>query len=535
MSAAAFGAGGQRSSAAEAAARLDAQLRQVFVSFSAFGHDRAHSREAAAAALAQEPTLDCAQFQKLCRDCRLLDPLVTKESVDVVFAQAKGAPSVRRLSFALFRRALVLLAEVKYGANPDGPFAIASQVVASALSAGGGPQLDAVHLPETSHNIFERLTDASLYTSSHKLRFDADGRGRGKEGRDRSTVGQGTIDQYNGGNVVDLSSIVRPSFRGATFMSNFARSSAAALSGTVSPGAAAAAAAAAGGSPSHSRSQWGSPGAQRSARSAGERISPSHSQDSVDARPPTVALPHWRMRTEGGAAGSSPSGVAASVYFGGQSGAAGAPGSGSRGGDGGAASDGGGGGGALASGASLNGGLVSGRLQPPKVAIESTELENVFLAYCAFGTTVRMVEELDGSRFMKFCRETHLIDGKGVTPATVDLVFAKVKAAAAADGGSGSAHRGKRTIGYGDFCQALAALAPLRHPGSELLPALQATVETAILAGGPAVSTVSLMPATGSVYERLADRRFFTTSAALKDHESRSPRLKEPAEARSPR
>jgi hypothetical protein len=172
----------------------------------------------------------------------------------------------------------------------------------------------------------------------------------------------------------------------------------------------------------------------------------------------------------------------------------------------------------------VSGGLnAGGRLQPPKVAIESTELENVFLAYCAFGTTVRMVEELDSSRFMKFCRETHLVDGRGVTPATVDLVFAKVKAAAAAADG-GAASRGKRTIGYNDFCQALAALAPLRHPGSELLPALQAVVECAILAGGPAVSTVSLLPSTGSVHERLADRRFFTASAALRETEARSPR-----------
>ena len=521
---------GVRVSAAAAAARLDEQLRGVFGSFARFGQDRAHSREAQQAQAQQEPSLDCAGFQKLCRDCRLLDPLVTKESVDVVFAKAKGAPRNRRLTFAHFRHALVLLAEVKYGANPDGPFAVASHVVASALSAGGGPQLDAVHLPETSHTVFQKLTDASLYTSSHKLRFDADGRGRGKDGRDRVTVGRGTVDLYSGGNVVDLSSIVRPGFRGATHMSNFARTSSAALSAAsvvVSPGAAAAAAnggaegAAAASSPLAGRGQWGSPGARRVQSAAPERVSPSHSQDSADARPPTAAMPQWRMRTEGAGAGSagSPSGQALGSSSDGRGGAA--PGSGERGAGGG----GGGGGGAVVSGSGLSGGLnAGGRLQPPKVAIESTELENVFLAYCAFGTTVRMVEELDSSRFMKFCRETHLIDGRGVTPATVDLVFAKAKAAASAADGGSAASRGKRTIGYGDFCQALAALALLRHPGSELLPALQAVVETAILAGGPAVSTVSLMPATGSVHERLADRRFFTASAALRESEARSPR-----------
>lgn len=33
-------------------------------------------------------------------------------------------------------------------------------------------------------NIFDRLTDPSQYTGAHKLRFDADGKGRGKAGRD---------------------------------------------------------------------------------------------------------------------------------------------------------------------------------------------------------------------------------------------------------------------------------------------------------------------------------------------------------------
>ncbi|KAH7827724.1 putative p25-alpha [Monocercomonoides exilis] len=33
-------------------------------------------------------------------------------------------------------------------------------------------------------NIFDRLTDPKLYTGAHKNRFDADGKGRGKAGRD---------------------------------------------------------------------------------------------------------------------------------------------------------------------------------------------------------------------------------------------------------------------------------------------------------------------------------------------------------------
>ena len=38
-------------------------------------------------------------------------------------------------------------------------------------------------------NIFDRLTDSSKYTGTHKHRFDASGRGRGLDGRDRVSKG----------------------------------------------------------------------------------------------------------------------------------------------------------------------------------------------------------------------------------------------------------------------------------------------------------------------------------------------------------
>ena len=41
-------------------------------------------------------------------------------------------------------------------------------------------------------SIFDKLTDPSLYTGAHKLRFDKDGKGLGKEGRD--TLGFNEVD-----------------------------------------------------------------------------------------------------------------------------------------------------------------------------------------------------------------------------------------------------------------------------------------------------------------------------------------------------
>eukprot|EP01118_Nematostelium_gracile_P014412 TRINITY_DN5606_c0_g1_i2.p1 TRINITY_DN5606_c0_g1~~TRINITY_DN5606_c0_g1_i2.p1 ORF type:complete len:181 (+),score=52.99 TRINITY_DN5606_c0_g1_i2:70-543(+) len=49
-------------------------------------------------------------------------------------------------------------------------------------------------------SIFDKLTDTSLYTGSHKERFDSDGKGRGLAGRDRVAKGNGYI--HGGGDVI---------------------------------------------------------------------------------------------------------------------------------------------------------------------------------------------------------------------------------------------------------------------------------------------------------------------------------------------
>jgi len=59
-------------------------------------------------------------------------------------------------------------------------------------------------------SIFDKLTDTSKYTGTHKQRFDDDGKGRGLEGRDSVAKGSGHIPSaYRGGDVNDLSQITR--------------------------------------------------------------------------------------------------------------------------------------------------------------------------------------------------------------------------------------------------------------------------------------------------------------------------------------
>lgn len=60
--------------------------------------------------------------------------------------------------------------------------------------------------------IFDKLTDPSLYTGSHKHRFDEEGRGRGLEGRDSVAKGLGTngvTAYYGDGPVVSIAQLVR--------------------------------------------------------------------------------------------------------------------------------------------------------------------------------------------------------------------------------------------------------------------------------------------------------------------------------------
>jgi hypothetical protein len=61
-------------------------------------------------------------------------------------------------------------------------------------------------------SIFDKLTDPSLYTGSHKHRFDEEGRGRGLEGRDSVSKGLGTgavLNYYGDGPVISIAQLVR--------------------------------------------------------------------------------------------------------------------------------------------------------------------------------------------------------------------------------------------------------------------------------------------------------------------------------------
>ena len=324
----------------------------------------------------------------------------------------------------------------------------------------GGPVLDHVHLPATAGGVFEKLTSPLGLTGAHRKRFSEDGRGLGREGR---------IDEQDA--VHDISHVLRPGVAlGGTHLSSAHADRTRELhGGSMSPSRAVALMRGSSGGGGGGGGGLGSSGGDR----AGSRFTGSAAE--LSARLP--GTPSYEAATGGASRRAA------------------------RGGSGG----------------------TPGSELPRLVDIDSAELEKIFRAYCAFGSTASLAQEMDSARFAKLCRENGIMDGVLVTPAHVDLAFTKAieraraaqKAAAAARPKAGARVVPTRTLSYRDFQQALAILAPMRFPdkveqavadGSEIVPALQAAVESIIHTGGPAFNNVQIPEvAAESVFAKLTD------------------------------
>ena len=119
--------------------------------------------------------MDNSHFAKLCRDSKIIGKNCTTTDIDIVFKKVviKGE---RRIDFQQFQQTLFLLAQIKFAGDADGlnkiqKLVLASEPAKQATEAKAG-------------GIYAKLTDTSLYTGSHKLRFDKDGKGKGLDGRD---------------------------------------------------------------------------------------------------------------------------------------------------------------------------------------------------------------------------------------------------------------------------------------------------------------------------------------------------------------
>ncbi|XP_077470260.1 tubulin polymerization-promoting protein family member 3-like [Stigmatopora argus] len=130
-------------------------------------------------------------WAKLCKDCKIIDGKnITGTDVDIVFSKVKQK-TARVISFDEFLQALHELAPKRFKGKSreeaiDAIYKLTEAAepskfgVTKSVKAGG----------------VDRLTDTSLYTGSHKERFDDSGRGRGREGREDLVSNTGYVAAY---------------------------------------------------------------------------------------------------------------------------------------------------------------------------------------------------------------------------------------------------------------------------------------------------------------------------------------------------
>ncbi|KAJ3077393.1 hypothetical protein HDU98_000043 [Podochytrium sp. JEL0797] len=149
----------------------NADLRAAFEEFALFGTPR----------FPISPTsppppplgLDNAKFAKLCRDSGLVDHAsLSPIDVDIIFAKCKQKGK-RKLMYIEFLEALREVAKTRQ--------CEVDHVVALVVTAV--PEINGT-IPEVD-DLLDKLTDTSLYTGTHKNRFDpVTGHGLGLEGRE---------------------------------------------------------------------------------------------------------------------------------------------------------------------------------------------------------------------------------------------------------------------------------------------------------------------------------------------------------------
>ncbi|XP_043563049.1 tubulin polymerization-promoting protein family member 3-like [Chiloscyllium plagiosum] len=157
-------------------------LQESFKKFAAYGDTKATGNE-----------MTGKNWAKLCKDCKIIDgKAITSTDVDIVFTKVK-AKTARVITFEEFKNALAELAPKRFkGRSKEEAIEAAYKLI-----AGKDPTNVGV-TKVTKAGAVDRLTDTSKYTGSHKERFDQDGKGKGKVGREDMIEKTGYVAAYKG-------------------------------------------------------------------------------------------------------------------------------------------------------------------------------------------------------------------------------------------------------------------------------------------------------------------------------------------------
>ncbi|CAF0748326.1 unnamed protein product [Rotaria sordida] len=160
-------------------------LKEAFDKYSKFGKTEAQLKE-------KDIRIDSKNIQKMMKDAGIVDSKYATQLLDNDIARVLGklttsgtyTKGIKTFEFQGFKQLIDQIAESKKTSTDQ---------LVSQISSISGPSLANV-TGTANKNITERMTDTSHYTGSHKERFDAEGHGKGKEGRidETKTTGYST-------------------------------------------------------------------------------------------------------------------------------------------------------------------------------------------------------------------------------------------------------------------------------------------------------------------------------------------------------
>ncbi|CAF1143891.1 unnamed protein product [Rotaria sp. Silwood1] len=169
-------------------------LKAAFDTYSRFGKTDAQLKE-------KDIRIDSKNIQKMMKDAGVVDSKYSTQLLDNDIARVLGkltsggtyAKGIKTFELQGFKQLIDQVAASKK---------TSSDQIIGQINSTGGPSLAGV-TTTANKDVTDRMTDASQYTGSHKERFDAEGFGRGKEGRVDQAKNTGYVGNYKGEGTYD--------------------------------------------------------------------------------------------------------------------------------------------------------------------------------------------------------------------------------------------------------------------------------------------------------------------------------------------
>lgn len=169
------------------------EIKRKWESFAKFGYTSAQAPKTV--------EMTGKNFDKWLKDANVIDgKLITTTMTGIAFSKVTGQKKK-----ATFNETQQVIINVAKDRSKNSKNDVQSEIdsICSKLEAIELPTLKTAIKVSTEGNVYERLTDHNKYTGAHKERFDIDGKGKGKAGREDIVVNTGYVSSYKNAGTYD--------------------------------------------------------------------------------------------------------------------------------------------------------------------------------------------------------------------------------------------------------------------------------------------------------------------------------------------